>query len=201
MMTNEQILSVGYMLSTYESDLNYFAKFISFSKKEISLNDYAQKAKGTFKNFIDEYRVARNTKKDLTSKLLTCALEWHEQGRTNDVDDFARMIQGMDLTHGKMATSLSSKIMYLMNPWEVMPLDIRAKEALKHRTNIYKDYFAKIERFRMEHENEIRQTLASISEMLDIIERPFVGTVNNLERIRENRFVDKWLWVKGGKMK
>jgi hypothetical protein len=197
-MDNGQVMATGFLLSTYESDLNYFAKFIGFTKQEISHNDYAVKAKGTFKNFIDEYRVARNTQKVLTSKLLTCALEWHEQGRTNDVDDFARMIQAKGLTHGKLATSLSSKIMYLMNPWEVMPLDIRAKRALKHRTNIYKDYFGEIERFRLEHEKDIRQTLATISEMLDIIERPFVDTVANLERIRENRFVDKWLWVKGG---
>ena len=197
-MNKEQITAVGFLLSTYESDLNYFSTFIRFSKNEISLHDYAPKAKGTFKNFIDEYRVARNTKRDLTSKLLAYSLDWYEQGRTKDVDDFARMIQGMDLTHGKMATSLSSKIMYLMNPWEVMPLDIRAKRALNHRTNIYKDFFGEIERFRLEHEKDIRQTLATISEMLDIIERPYVGTVNNLERIRENRFVDKWLWVKGG---
>jgi hypothetical protein len=197
-MNAEQVMATGFLLSTYESDLDYFATFIRFSKKEISLHDYAHKAKGTFKNFINEYRVARNTKKDLTSKLLAYSLDWYEQGRTKDVDDFALMIQGMDLTHGKLATSLSSKIMYLMNPWEVMPLDIRAKRALKHRTNIYKDYFGEIERFRLEHEKDIRQNLATISEMLDIIERPYVGTVNNLKRIRENRFVDKWLWVRGG---
>lgn len=196
-MENKQIAAVGFLLSTYESDLNYFANFARFVNGEISPDKYCQKAEGTFKNFIDEYRVARNTKKDLTPDLLACSLEWHQQGRTKEVDDFALMIQGEGLTHGKLATSLSSKIMCLMNPWEIMPLDIRAKKALKHRTNIYKDYFGKIEQFRLEHENDIRQTLASISEMLAIIERSFIGTLTNLERIRENRFVDKWLWVKG----
>lgn len=198
-MDIEKIKTIGYLLTSYAGDLNYFATFIRFSKDEISPDAYARKEVGTFKNFINEYRVARNTKRDLTADLLACSLDWHQKGRTKDVDDFAQMIQAKGLTHGKVATSLSSKIMYLMNPWEVMPLDDLAKKALDHRNKDYKGFATKIQRFRLENEKDIHQTLDGISGMLDILERPFVETVGNLEKIRENRFIDKWLWVRGGK--
>ncbi len=195
-MDNKQIAAVGFLLSTYEGDLNYFANFARFSNGEISSENYCQKAEGTFKNFINEYRVARNTRKGSTSVLLNCALDWRQKGQAIDVDGFALNIK--KLTHGKVATSLASKIMYLMNPVEVLPVDSRVRAAFQLRSNNYVAYLAEVRKFKEDHEAEIRQSLETVARMLEIIESPFVGKIRDLEKIRENRFVDKWLWVKGG---
>lgn len=195
-MKSDQITAIGFLLSSYESDLNYFANFSHFLKGAISFEDYCLKSQGTFKNFIDEYGVARSTKGDLTSDLLNCALEWYHKGETKDVDRFAQSIK--KLTHDKVATSLASKIMYLMNPVEVLPLDSRVRAALNLRTNVYADYLAEVERFKENYKSEIFQALESVMGMLFIIEGQFAGKILGLERIRENRFVDKWLWVRGG---
>ncbi|MCB9343972.1 MAG: hypothetical protein H6576_09760 [Lewinellaceae bacterium] len=196
-MTAEQITSIGLLLSSYKNDLNYFANFIRFSKGEISSKDYAAKAPGSFKNFIDDFRVARSTQKDLTPVLLDCALEWYQKGETKDVDGFTLLIQDKKLTHDKRATSLASKIMFLMNPWEVMPLDALVKAALKHRTNDYTRFRIKWEAFKQKEQEVITYNVGKVSGMLEVIERPFVGRISDLAKIRENRFLDKWLWVKG----
>lgn len=196
-MDNTLIKALGFLLSTYESDLNYFAKFIEFSERKISFDLYVQKAEGTFKNFIDEFRVARNTKKVFTPALLETTLEWYRKAQTTDVDGFALAIKEGGLTHGKVATSLSSKVMFLMNPWEVIPLDRYAKAALKHRTNNYGEYIIRLQDFQRAYSTNIQEALNQVEGMLEVVESRFAGQLKNLGKIRENRLVDKWLWVKG----
>ncbi len=120
--------------------------------------EYCYETDGIFKKFINDYQVARNAKKDSTRDLLECAWEWFQKGETKDVDGFARTIKKKELTHG-LAISPSSKIMFLMNPWEVMPLDKRAKVTVGYKGNNYADYLVKVEYFRQEHEKEIHQAL------------------------------------------
>lgn len=198
-MSTDQIQAAGHLLSTYESDLFHFANFIRFSKGEISEKEYCSKWNGSFKNFIDWYRVARNTDKNLTPHLLKCTLEWHRAGRTKEVDAFAAHIQSEGLTHGKLATSLASKIMYLTNPWEVLPLDQLVRNALGLRTNRYADYALEVEQFRAEKAKEIRAFLQGIEGLLKVVEGKYQGQIKDIEKIRENRFIDKWLWVRGSK--
>lgn len=196
-MSTDQIQAAGHFLSTYESDLFHFANFIKFSNGEIPEKEYCSKWNGSFKNFIDWYRVARNTDKDLTAQLLQCTSYWHKAGKTKDVDGFAAYIKSEGLTHGKLATSLASKIMYLTNPWAVLPLDQLVRNALGLRTNKYADYALKVEQFQVENAKEIRGFLQGIEGLAKVVEGKFAGQISNIEKIRENRFVDKWLWVRG----
>lgn len=174
-MSNDQIQAAGHLLSTYESDLIYFTNFIRFSKGEIPVLKYCRKQNGSFKNFIDAYRVARNTDKDLTAELLQCTSHWHKAGKTKDVDGFAAYIKSEGLTHGNLATSLASKIMYLTNPWEVLPLDQLVRNALGLRTNTYADYALKVRQFRIDREREIKAFLQGIEDLANVIECKFAG--------------------------
>ena len=75
--------------------------------------EFLKKSKGTFKSFIDEFRVARNVDKTKTHILLELTTEWIRQKYSDNVDDFAEKLKDNGITHGKIMTSLASKIFIL----------------------------------------------------------------------------------------
>ena len=196
-MTKEQIQATGNLLATYYSDSTYIRDFNRYKQGYIRKADYLHKSQGTFKSFIDEFRVARNADKNKTSDLLTLTLKWVNASNANNVDDFANLLKQKGITHGKVMTSLASKILFLNNPWTILPLDNLAKKAVGLKSNIYSDYLPLVDDFKQHHKKEINNCLALVDEHLSIIEKDFKNEINNMKTVRSNRFTDKLLWTLG----
>ncbi len=196
-MTNDLIKAAGFLLSWYEKDLNYFLNFIKFSEKEISMDDYCKKESCTFKSFIDDYRVARSVKKELIFELLEVSNSWFRNEKGFDIDGLAQLLKLQGITYG-YAISLSSKLMYLMNPQEVLPYDYQARKALKiPNEKSYSAFLNASKIFENKHYLEIKTTVEFIYPMLKFIEKPYLGKIPEIDKVRKNRFLDKWLWVLG----
>ena len=61
---NKRIKSIGNFLSTYYSDLNYVRQFQDFKNERLTSTEYLKKSTGTFYQFLIEFRVMRNVKKE-----------------------------------------------------------------------------------------------------------------------------------------
>lgn len=197
-MTSENIQSLGNLLATYYSDLVYIRNFHRFKNGKINFEDYIQNSPGKFKSFINNYRVARNVQKGFTNILLKSTSEWISTSTENDVDKFANRLLSRDITHGKIMTSLASKILFLNNPWEILPIDSLAKHTVGLKNNLYADYIPLTNKFRADYKTEIFELLNSVENHLKIIESEFINEIENIKLIRENRLIDKMLWTSGG---
>jgi hypothetical protein len=156
-----------------------------------------KKSVGTFKAFINEYRVARNISKTKTDILLQMTIKWALSNNATNVDGFAESLNLKGITHGKVMTSLASKILFLNNPWAIFPLDNQAKQSLRLRSNLYADYYPLVKDFMENNRIEIYRYLNSIDQHLKTIETNFTNEIENIKTIRLNRFVDKILWTSG----
>ena len=94
-------------------------------------------------------------------------------------------------------TSLASKILFLNNPWIILPLDNLAKQAVGLKNNSYKNYLPLTAIFITDNKNEIDKLLSSVDQHLTIIEKQFEQEIENIKVVRHNRFVDKLLWTSG----
>lgn len=200
-MTTDNIQALGNLLGTYRSDLTYIRDFHRHKKGLLSSTEYLKKTTGTFKSFLNGFRVARNVDKNKTDVLLRLTIEWISQKCADNVDDFADALKQNGITHGKLMTSLASKILFLNNPWVILPLDKLAKQAVGLHNNNYSQYFPLTIDFKMKNQKEIQTCLASVDRHLSIIEIEFKNEIENLTTIRLNRFVDKILWTIGRKNK
>ena len=78
----------------------------------------------------------------------------------DDVDGFAHHLNLEKITKGKrIMNSLASKILFLTNPWMLLPSDNLAKKSLKQRGNRYEDYAPKMHSLRNEKESQFRNVL------------------------------------------
>ena len=196
-MTTNQIQAIGNLLQYYHSDLIYIRDFHRYKHGKLDTVYYLSESTGTFKSFINEFRVARNVEKAKTNSLLQLTLQWVKTKNSNNVDDFATHLKEKGITHGKVMTSLASKILFLNDPWTILPLDNLAKQSVGLKTNIYSQYLPRVEEFKQKNKREIDSCLNSVSQHLKIIENDFNGEIENIEMIRYNRFVDKLLWTMG----
>ncbi|HOZ14025.1 MAG TPA: hypothetical protein PK784_04505 [Tenuifilaceae bacterium] len=196
-MTNVQIQALGNLLQYYRSDLTYIREFKRYKLGKTETGYYLSLSYGTFKSFINEYRVARNVEKSKTDFLLQLTMQWVNTKGQKNVDVFAKLLKEKGITHGKVMTSLASKILFLNDPWTILPLDNLAKQAVGLKTNIYSHYIPKVDEFKQKNKREIDSCLNSVSHHLKIIEVDFKDEVENIEMIRYNRFVDKLLWTIG----
>ena len=192
---NKRIKSIGNFLSTYNSDLNYIRQFQNFKRDSLTSADYLKKSMGTFYQFLIEFRVMRNVKKEKVGELLTETKTWTTDSTAVDVDKFARHLCNCGLTHEKIMTSLSSKILFLTDPWTIFPFDNLAKKSMGQRTNIYADYIPKIEKFKRENLDFANDTFEAVKTYLTDIESNFKNDLGDIETIRLNRFIDKLLWT------
>jgi hypothetical protein len=55
----------------------------------------------------------------------------------------------------------------------------------------------KVNEFKVSKIGVVNQYLDSVNDHLKEIEKPFKGKLNDLKTIRQNRFVDKILWISG----
>ncbi len=191
------IEALGNILTTYRSDLIYIRDFHRYKNGTIPTKEYLQKSKGTFKSFVDEFRVSRNFAREETHTLLKISIAWTSSKNQDDVDGFADKLKNKGITHGKVMTSLASKILFLNDPWRILPFDNQAKRTLRLQGNHYSDYFPLKKEFTQKYKKEIKYYLSSINQHLSIIEGPFKNEIKNIKAIRLNRYVDKVLWTAG----
>lgn len=197
------IKALGSMLYTYESDLEYIARFQKIKSNEIKAEDLDGKKSGSFKAFINEYRVARNISSSAENennikKLLEITQKWIKSENANDVDGLAEAICKAGITpKNRTPVSLASKILMLNNPWEILPMDSLTKASLKYSGTTYSGFKIELDKFK---DNEITRDLlthqlAEIGRYLSQIENKFKHYLKDIETIRFNRYVDKVLWV------
>jgi hypothetical protein len=191
------IKAIGNLLTYYKSDLEYIRNFQSFKKGLFEPEKYLTKATGTFKAFLNEFRIARNIDKTKTPQLLELTNYWIKGQYPDNVDAFAEYLKMSNLTRDKTMTSLASKVLFLNNPWKITPLDSRAKQALGLRSNFYSEYLPLVQDFINQNKSEIQYYLDSVTQHLISIEVSFENELSDLVQIRLNRFVDKILWTNG----
>lgn len=129
------IEALGNLLATYRSDLFYIKRFNDFKNGRVSKSDYLTKEDGSFRRFINDFRVARNISKDHVDKFLDILQNWIIGNHSDDFDQLAINVKGLGYTHGKVMTSSCSKVLFLNNPYEIIPIDQLAKRAIGYRGN------------------------------------------------------------------
>lgn len=198
------VKALGFLMANYESDLEYIARFQDMIKSGFSYSEsYINKDdSGSFKAFINEFRVARNIKKELFENLLIETITWVQTDNADNVDDFAKYINKKGLSHDKrIPFSLASKILMLNNPWDILPIDSQTKKSLKHKynNNEYSVFKPALHNYIEEFRPELEADLKSIELYLVEVESRFKDRLHDIEKIRFNRYVDKTLWVGGRK--
>ena len=148
-MNLKEIEATGNFLAYYYTDLIYIEKFQDYKNNSISKNEYITNEKGTFYSFLIEFKVVRNFNKGEVNKLLELTNNFVNGISPIDVDLFAEILLDSNLTRGNLMTSLASKILFLNNPWQIIPMDTLARKSLnqkdnnvKHTLKIY-NYFVK----------------------------------------------------------
>jgi hypothetical protein len=190
------IKALGNFIQYYDSDLFYIQRFQEYKNNPINTNEYTQKGKGTFKSFINEYKVSRHVYVGKTEELLETTINWILNKNPQDIEGLAKFLKKNEITH-VLATSLVSKILFLNNPWNIFPIDKWTKIALEIKNNDYKLFSMKVNEFKVSKIGVVNQYLDSVNDHLKEIEKPFKGKLNDLKTIRQNRFVDKILWISG----
>jgi hypothetical protein len=191
-MNKTYIYALGQLLYSYETDLIFMKSFKDYKKdrnKEIAF----------FKNFVNEYKVARNVDKDQSYRLIDITLNWIQKEDSLDVDGFARHLQKDGITRNQLTTSLASKILLLNNPYKIFPIDNLARKAVNLKSNVYADYIKLVKEYKKQHLPEIEKHLNSVDRHLKIIEKDYSEYFKDIETIRMNRFIDKILWSLGSK--
>ena len=194
-MTPKQIQAIGNLLAFYRTDLNYIRQFQNFKNGLISKEKYVQKDLGSFYSFLVEFRVARNFRSGKVDKLLSETYEWINSTNSNNVDLFAAKLKS-DLTRNKIMSSMASKILFLNNPWEIIPMDSLARKTLKQNPNNYTIYQTNLEEFKNINKEIIKKSIEYTKPLANIIHTEFTE-LDNLDKIFENRIIDKLLWTRG----
>lgn len=196
-MTIKEIKAIGNFLSNYYSDLNYLTHFKLYKEGHMSKEEYILKKEGSFYSFLNAFRVTRNFEQGKTASILELTSKWVKGLTPNDVDGFANFLNTENLTHKKIMRSLASKILFLNDPTSIYPMDGQARESLKQKSNLYSDYISLIEEFKINNSININHCLSLVKPFTSIIEDSFTDTLENLETIRYNRFMDILLWTTG----
>jgi hypothetical protein len=89
---------------------------------------------------------------------------------------------------------LASKILFLNNPWEILPMDTLTRKAFKQNENKYFIYANNLEKYRQTNKTIIEKCLLHTKTLTSFVEQDYQGKINDLHIIRENRIIDKLLW-------
>jgi hypothetical protein len=198
MTTATDIKAIGNFLATYESDLIYIQNFQRHRQGKISASDFTAKQNGMFYKFLIEFKVTRNFVQGKSDEVLKLTNFWLDKKNDTDIDGFATLLKSKGLTRNGTMTSLASKVLFLNNPWKIIPLDTQAKKTLKHKDdNLYKSFLPKLNDYRNEKSELMKSTLTVLNPYLTTIEKQFKNELDNIKAIRENRFIDKLLWTAG----
>lgn len=196
-MTQEQIQATGNFLSTYYSDLTYISTFQQFKKGHKSMRDYLKKDTGSFYSFLIEFRIVRNISKGSAGKLLNETIRWIDSESADNVDLFAQKLSKKGFTNRKVVASMASKVLFLNNPWLIMPMDKLARKALRQNENLYSVYHTNLEKYRIKNNSVLRRIIARTRPLTELVDRDFRKELRDLPTICENRLLDKLLWTNG----
>jgi hypothetical protein len=81
------------------------------------------------------FDVVRNFPKGTVNELLKETSLWIQSEDSENVDLFAKNLSNKGLTRGKLMASMASKILFLNNPWKIIPMDSLARKTLKQKEN------------------------------------------------------------------
>lgn len=193
-----RIKAIGNLLQYYHSDLVYILNFQRYKQNSISRSEYLPKSLGSFQSFLNEFRVARCVRKGMVGCLLDMTIKWVSSSKADDVDSFAAKLRDKKVTHNsKTMTSLASKILFLNNPWIIIPSDTLNNKAVGVRTNKYHDFHAAVCKEKKINTLQFVESLNPVLEYLYTIEDEFKGELKRIDVIRHNRYIDKMLWILG----
>jgi hypothetical protein len=133
-MKDEEIKAIGEFLRNYQTDLEYIVKFRRFMNGEISSKNYTSKEQGSFYRFLIEFRIARCIPQGSTEELLMLIKKWCSGQRSDDIDAFAQHLKINGISRGATLNSLASKVLFLNNPYSIIPMDTLARKTLKQKT-------------------------------------------------------------------
>jgi hypothetical protein len=190
--------ALGNLMCYYNSDLNYISYFHDFQNGKITKNEYLCNKESGFQSFLNEYKVARNVKKNKVEEIMLFTKEWVLREDSSVVDNFALALRKKEITQGgKTMTSLASKILFLNNPEVVIPIDTLNRSALGEKLNIYADFKIKVNLFISQNQKMIEEYLNKVDPLLSEVELNFKLLEIDFKKYRLTRFVDKLLWTKG----
>ncbi|MCB0457458.1 MAG: hypothetical protein R2776_03495 [Flavobacteriaceae bacterium] len=198
-MNSIQIKAIGNFLQYYETDLNYIREFQNFKKGTIELSLYKDKVPNGFYKFLIEFRIIRNIPSGTSKELLIETQNWVKNNNADNVDLFVEKLLGNDISRKKRLVSLASKVLFLNNPWKIIPMDVQTRKSLDLTENNYTEYQKRIKKFKEDHSNQIKECLKFVEKATQSVHSNFVD-IPNIDVICENRMIDKILWVKGVKM-
>ena len=175
---------------TYYGDLYYFASFNHLVNPK-AVNKIGNQA--FFEDFLYEYRVSRN----VSEKKKAWAIFTNSANQIFTpilVDELAKKYAQTNKNEKvKQLTSLSSKLAMLLHPDQIIPMDSINKIALMHNENQYVGFAEKVEAFKKGNNSEIKELIDMVSPRAKKIESIFSNELENLDKIRANRVVDKLL--------
>jgi hypothetical protein len=192
----QAVEALGNLICYYNSDLSYITYFHNFKNGKITATEYLRNKKSGLRQFLIEYKVARNVKNN--EELMLFTKKWVLKEDPLDVDKFALALNKEGITQdGKIMTSLASKILFLNNPEIIVPIDTLNKRAVGQKLNIYSEFKTKVDLFISENKNTVEKYLNSVVPLLSEVEVNFKSTNIGFKKYRFTRFVDKLLWTKG----
>jgi len=195
-MNLKQIETIGHFLTYYRSDLHYINQFASYKEGTITVSEYISKTKGSFYSFLIEFRIVRNFAGGQVEKLLEETANFINKSDCTDVDGFALHLSQTNLTRNSIMASMASKILFLNNPYEIIPMDALARRSLRQSKNIYNAYRENLYNYKLQYRTEIMEMLEYVKPLTDIVHQEF-PLITDIHRIAENRMIDKILWTSG----
>ncbi len=196
-MTGIETKVIGEFLRYYESDLEYIVNFRRFIAGEISIADYSSKTQGSFYSFLIEFKIARNIVQGAALELLLMTKEWCLKESCDDIDAFAKNLKAVGISRGATLSSLASKVLFLNNPWEILPMDALARKSLGQKNNLYSEFRKKVEIFRKDRKESLNHLSKEVTPLVIGIESYVKKSLPQVEAIRRNRLTDKMLWIMG----
>jgi len=177
---------------SYYGDLFYFSAF-QYLNRDNSLMEGVGDF-DFFKQFLYEYRVSRKIKADFKPRAWEEFKQLAKKEITTDtVDHIAKSIFiDLDPNRG-INTSLCSKILMLLKPSLIIPIDSLNKEALNFNKNEYKGFYQKLKIFEKEYHEQISSIMAQVDSRAKQIESIYKDQFEEIESIRKNRIIDKLL--------
>ena len=115
----------------------------------------------------------------MVDKLLEQTYSFVNGRYPNDVDLFAENLAMSNLTRGKIMASLASKILFLNNPWEIIPMDTLARKTLNQKVNKYKTYEKNLEIYREQNKLVIENCINYTKPLTEIINKGFESNIQN----------------------
>ena len=155
--------------------------------------------------FLDDFRVLRNLGiKNGQRKTFIKAFNGFDFSNVGpkDVDEFREKGKSDDPGSKGIENhiSLSSKLMMLANPWEIIPFDSRAHVAVRYKPKgkkSYQEYLKCVEKFRDENAEVLERMHDKVKDSAEVIEVDFKDYLSDITQIRKNRLLDKLMWVSG----